>query len=85
MILRAFVVACLVIVVLGAGAYFGLNTIQKPSGIAYTTDSVRIDPQWSWRSTDAPGAGCGRRAAWQWIFIDFGKPAGEPTACSASQ
>jgi hypothetical protein len=94
LIVRAFLTACLVIIVLGTGAYFGLNTIQKPSGIAYATDGARIDPQWSWRSV-APetGAttqhtrneGCDVRTAGQWIFTDFGVPRGEPKVCSASQ
>ena len=94
LIVRAFLAACLAIIVLGAGSYFGLNTIQKPSGIAYATDGARIDPQWSWRSAapeagaatqGAPGEGCDMRAAGLWIFIDFGIPRGEPKACSASQ
>ena len=92
--MRAFLTACLVIVVLGVGAYFALNTIQKPSGIAYATDGARIDPQWSWRSASSPaeaatpGAsseGCELRTASQWIFVDFGTPHGEPKACLASQ
>jgi hypothetical protein len=93
LIVRAFLAACLAIIVLGAGAYFGLNTIQKPSGIAYATDGVRIDPQWSWRSaapqagagTQGASEGCGVRTAWQWIFVDFGIPHGESRVCSASQ
>jgi hypothetical protein len=94
LIVRAFLTACLVIVVLGAGAYIGFNTIQMPSGIAYATDGTRIDPQWSWRSASLqasaatqspPSEGCDVRTAWQWIFVDFGIPPGEPKACSASQ
>jgi hypothetical protein len=89
---RAFLAACLAIIVLGAGAYYGLNTLQEPSGIAYATDGARIDPQWSWRSAasgaatpGAPGEGCGVRTAGQWFFVDFGIPRGEPKICSASQ
>jgi hypothetical protein len=48
--MRAFLTACLAIVVIGAGGYFFLNAMQKPSGIAYTTDGARISPKWSWRS-----------------------------------
>jgi hypothetical protein len=94
LIVRAFLAACVVIIVLGTGAYFGLNTLQKPSGVAYATDGVRIDPQWSWRSAapqagavtqGAPSEDCDVRTAGQWIFIDFGILRGEPKACSASQ
>jgi hypothetical protein len=28
---------------------------------------------------------CNRRKAWQWIFVDFGRPEGEPTICTDSQ
>ncbi|MBO0752356.1 MAG: hypothetical protein J2P53_09600 [Bradyrhizobiaceae bacterium] len=89
--MRAFLVACLMIIILGTVAYFGLNSIQKPSGIAYATDGARIDPQWSWRSASAdpgvaaPGEGCDARTASQWIFVDFRIPSGEPKACSVSQ
>jgi hypothetical protein len=48
--MRAFLVACLAIFVLGAGGFFGLNAMQQPSGIAYTTDGARINPKWTWRS-----------------------------------
>jgi hypothetical protein len=77
--MRAFLVACLAIVVIGAGAYYFVNATQKPAGVAYTTDSARIDPKWSWR------AECNVRNTWQWIFVDFGSPAGESPLCSASQ
>ena len=48
--MRAFLVACLAIIVVGAAGYFAVNTVQKPTGIAYTTDGARISPKWSWRS-----------------------------------
>jgi len=103
--MRAFLAACLGIIVIGIAAYFSLNTLQKPSGIAYSTDGARISPQWSWRSVLGDGQAnpaangtavktseatndieaCELRAPWQWIFVDFGKPEGEPTACKASQ
>jgi hypothetical protein len=94
LIVRAFLAACLAAIVFGAGAYFGLNTFQRPSGIAYATAGARVDPQWSWRSaaqepgaatSGAPGEGCDVRNAGQWIFVDFGIPRGEPKACSVSQ
>jgi hypothetical protein len=103
--MRAFLAACLGIIVIGIAGYFFLNTLQQPSGIAYSTDAARISPQWSWRSalgdhtsTAATGTAmktaeatndmdeeCEARAPWQWIFVDFGKPEGEPTTCKASQ
>jgi len=48
--MRAFLTACLAIIVIGTGGYFFLDTMQKPSGIAFATDATRINPQWSWRS-----------------------------------
>jgi hypothetical protein len=93
LIVRAFFEACLVIVILGAGGYFWLNTMQKPSGVAYATDGARIDRQWSCRSAvrqdGAEGAAtpevlseeCAVRTASQWIFVDFGIPLGESKAC----
>jgi hypothetical protein len=48
--MRAFLVACLAIVVFGAGGYFSVNTMQKSTGVAYTTDGARINPKWTWRS-----------------------------------
>jgi hypothetical protein len=103
--MRAFLAACLGIIVIGIAGYFSVNTLQKPSGIAYTTDGARISPQWSWRSVFRGTAGpattgtatkiseatnemveeCEARTPWQWVFVDFGKPEGEPTTCAASQ
>jgi hypothetical protein len=104
--MRAFLAACVGIIVIGIAGYFFVNTLQKPSGIAYTTDGARISPQWSWRSalgdTHASPATtgtamktseamndkadeCEPRTSWQWIFVDFGKPEGEPITCKASQ
>jgi len=99
--MRAYLVACLAIFVIGAVGYFGVNSIQEPSGIAYTTDGVRISPDWSWRRPTSqpaakstmkiPGApaemveSCDVRTSYQWIFVDFGDPKGEPKVCSDSQ
>jgi hypothetical protein len=95
--MRAFLVACLAIVVVGTGGYFFLNAMQEPSGIAYTTGGARISTSWVWRSVIGPdGAGgptaktaqageCDMRKTWQWIFVDFGKPDGESATCSDSQ
>ncbi|SRR5579883_2594509 len=52
--MRAFLAACLAIVVIGGAGYFGLNVLQKPSGVAYATDGARISPRWSWRSVFRP-------------------------------
>ena len=40
--MRAFLVACLAVIVIGAGGYFFLNAMQEPTGVAYTTDGARI-------------------------------------------
>jgi hypothetical protein len=77
--MRAFIAACLALIVIGAGGYFGVNAMQQPSGSAYTTDGARIDPKWTSR------ADCGTRTAWEWFFVDFGKPSGESALCSVSQ
>jgi hypothetical protein len=56
--MRAFLAACLAVVVVGTGGYFFLDRMQEPSGLAFSTDGARINPQWSWRamfrSTSAP-------------------------------
>jgi len=102
--MRAYLVACLAIVVLGIAGYFGVNSIQEPSGIAYATEAARISPDWSWREVFGPPSqpatkstmkipeaptemveGCEVRASYQWIFVDFGDPKGEPSVCSDSQ
>ena len=104
--MRAFLAACLGIIVVGIAGYYSLNTLQKPSGIAYSTDGTRISPEWSWRSVSRDSQAssattgtaikaseatndkveeCGTRTPWQWIFVDFGRPEGESSACSASQ
>jgi hypothetical protein len=101
--MRAFLAACVGIVVIAIAGYYSVNTLQKPTGAAYATDGVRIDPQWSWRSVSGDTAAspaatgsdtkhsedtveeCELRTPWQWIFVDFGKPEGEPTTCTLSQ
>jgi hypothetical protein len=94
---RVFLVACLASVAICIGGYFALNAIQKPTGIAYATEGARISPHWAWRSVlSASGANepttktatdqeCHRRKAWQWIFVDFGRPEGESKICRDSQ
>jgi hypothetical protein len=88
--MRAFLLACLAIVVIGACGYLAVNTKQESSGSAYTTDSARIDPSWAWRATGTkepitPAEECDMRKPWGWFFVDFGKPRGESAACRISQ
>ena len=47
--MRAFLGACLAVILLAACGVLVLGAIQKPSGTAFATDGVRIDPGWSWR------------------------------------
>lgn len=82
--MRAFVVACLAVVI-GTGGYLFLNSIQEPTGVAYTTDGARISTNWSWRSVGSRPDECDARKSWQWIFVDFGSPDGESAVCSVSQ
>jgi hypothetical protein len=92
--MRAFLVACLATVVLGAAGYFFLGAMQEPAGFAFSTEGARITPDWAWRSVGRPtipaidvtaGRACEMRKAWQWIFVDFGDPSGEPGICAISQ
>jgi len=90
--MRAFLVACLAIVAIGAGGYFFLGAMQEPSGVAYTTEGARIDTSWVWRSVPGPGGAgetapsvCNPRKTWQWAFVDLGRPEGESATCSISQ
>lgn len=60
--MRAFLMACLAIIVFSAGGYFSLDSMQVSAGAAYTTDGARINPEWSWRavfrsSADSPAIG----------------------------
>jgi hypothetical protein len=61
-IMRAFLMACFAIIVIGTGGYFFLDSMQKPSGVAFSTEGARIIPQWSWRSVFRRG-GTGDSAA----------------------
>ena len=85
--MRAFLVACVAIVAIGAGGYFSLNAVQQPSGVAFATGGARIDPSWSWRNTSTTSTAkpCEPRKVWQWFFVDFRDPNGEPDLCSISQ
>jgi hypothetical protein len=85
--MRAFLLACLAVVIIGAGGYYVLNNGQKPSGLAFSTDAARIDPDWSWRAvtTASPAQNCEPRRVSQWFFVDFHDPSGESGLCSYSQ
>lgn len=48
--MRAFVVACLAVLIIGVGSLFTLNSFQRPAAAAYSTDGARINPKWSWRN-----------------------------------
>jgi hypothetical protein len=39
-----FLVAVLAMIVVSVGAYYALNTIQKPVDVAFATQAARIDP-----------------------------------------
>jgi cytoskeletal protein CcmA (bactofilin family) len=48
---RAFLAACIAIVVIAVLSHFAISALQRPTGLAYTADNVRIDPSWVERST----------------------------------
>ena len=82
--MRAFLLACVAIVVIGAGGYFLLASMQQPTGVANAGGATRISTYWSWRRP-TEYAECEKRNSWQWIFVDFGNPSGESAACRISQ
>jgi hypothetical protein len=85
--LRAFLLACVAIVVIAIGGYFLLASMQQPTGVAFASDGTRISTNWVWRGTpNARQAGeCDPRKPWQWFFVDFGHPSGESALCKISQ
>lgn len=85
--MRAFLMACLLTLIVGTCWYFGLNALQQPSGIAFATGGTRIDPGWSWRTVLLPPSAqqCQPRTPVQWFFVDMRSPEGELPVCSASQ
>ena len=87
LIMRAFLVACVAFVLMGAGSYFSVNALQELSGVAYTQQTARIDPSWSWRlaTTSSPAQTCKPRTVSQWFFVDFRDPAGELAICKDLQ
>ena len=85
--MRAFLLACLAALVIGAAGYFAFEALQRPSGAAFATEGARIDPSWSWRTVLVPPSAqqCQPRKIWQWFFVDFRRPDGESRVCSDSQ
>ena len=78
--MRAFLIACFAIVILGAAGYFFLGAMQDPAGFAFSTQGARITPNWAWRSVGYPTVPrigvaaenvCITPKAWQWIFVDL--------------
>jgi cytoskeletal protein CcmA (bactofilin family) len=49
--IHVFLAACVAIIAIGAMGHFALSALQQPTGLAYTTDGVRIDPGWIEPST----------------------------------
>ena len=94
--MRAFLAACLAIVVIAVAGYFATSVAQRLSGVAYTTEGARIKQSWTYRrlsSRAAPGghgmamptgasnlADCDVSTTLQWIMIDFG--ASDAPTCS---
>ena len=48
--MRAFLVACLAVIVIGVGSIVALSSFQRSAAAAYSTDGARINPKWSWRN-----------------------------------
>jgi hypothetical protein len=56
--MRIFLIACLAVLVLALGAFYTLNSVQRPAGATYTTEGARINPKWSLRQVfSKPKAG----------------------------
>jgi cytoskeletal protein CcmA (bactofilin family) len=49
--MHVFLAACVAIIAIGVMGHFALSALQRPTGLAYTTDGVRIDPSWIGPST----------------------------------
>jgi hypothetical protein len=86
--MRSIIVAGIVAPIFCAVSYVSLNVRQEPTGAAFTAAGARLDTHWIWRSGSTESGAptkCEPRSAWQWIFVDFGRPAGESSLCSYSQ
>jgi cytoskeletal protein CcmA (bactofilin family) len=49
--MHVFLAACIAIITVGVISHFVLSALQRPTGLAYATDGVRVDPSWMERST----------------------------------
>jgi cytoskeletal protein CcmA (bactofilin family) len=49
--MHVFLAACIAIITIATISHFALSALQRPTGLAYATDGVRIDPSWIGRST----------------------------------
>ena len=47
--MRVFLIALLATVVIAVISIFALNTAQRTTATAYTTEGARTNPAWSWR------------------------------------
>lgn len=47
--MRAFLTACLAIIIIVVGSAFVLNFAQRTAAAAYSTDGARINPRWTLR------------------------------------
>jgi hypothetical protein len=85
--MRPFLTALLGMGLLSASCYFLLNAAQKPSAVVFKSESARIEPSWAWRTAliGSIATSCEARNTWQWFFVDFRRPNGEPRVCSDFQ
>ncbi len=51
--MRVFLAACIAIMAISVVGYVALSAIQQPTGLAYATDAVHVDPSWIERSTES--------------------------------
>ena len=61
--MRAFVVACLAMVILAVAGYFATSMAQRLSGVAYTTEGARIKQSWTYRRIASRAAPAGHGMA----------------------
>jgi len=49
--IHAFLAGCIAIIAIGVMSHLAISVLQRPTGVAYPTDGVRIDPVWIEPST----------------------------------
>jgi hypothetical protein len=83
--MRAFLAACLALILIAVGGVVALGSVQKPAGIAYVGTGARVDPSWSWRTQSTASHKAGEAATapcngtWAMIRADFrGSPTADP-------